>query len=309
MTDVAPDDPRLPERLAHAVPPVKHLSIAGSLDALGPGHIRIGIVGSRHPRPDSERHAACIAREAARLGFTVVSGLAIGIDGIAHRAALDAGGSTIAVLGSGLAHVYPRRHLSLARRIAGGELPGGVAAGEHPAARGAVVSEYGAGEHPAFPFQFRHRNRIIAALCDYLVVVQAMESSGSMRTATTALELGVPIGIVPSGPTDPEYLGSLGLIRDGADCVLDGAGLVARMAIHRIIAPDTARAALDRLHEHHQVALGTHPLASILTLPRTVDEVAELAGIDLTATRRLLIELEDDGLVRRDPDGTWTAAR
>jgi DNA processing protein len=307
MTDIHPADPRLPERLRQLTRPCRTLTCAGDPSALMHG-TRIGIIGSRRPRADSEQHARRIAGDAARLGFTVVSGLAIGIDGIAHRAAIQAGGDTVAVLAGGLRHVHPARNRDLARTIAGSASQLGVVAGPGVGGRGVVVTEYGGGDDAAHAHRFLERNRIIAALSDYLVVVQAGMTSGSMVTAQHALELGVPIGIVPSAPSDREYEGSIGLVRDGADCVVDGKSLAWRLEIHGIVRPGFTRAAFDG----EQTALiripEDHPLAAALVVPRAIEDVAEFAGLDLRDTRRLLVELEEDGLVAHRDDGLWTAA-
>lgn len=296
---------------------------AGDPDWLRRG-MRIAVVGSRSPRDDSMSHARRIARDAARAGFTVVSGLAIGIDGVAHRAALDAGGATIAVLAGGLGHVHPRRHVQLAQQIAGNRSPGGVVAGAaDQQAHGVVVSEFSAGAEPPAPWQFRVRNRIIAALSDYVVVVQAQPQSGSMHTAHAALELGIPVGIVPSAPADSCYGGSIDLVRDGADCVVDGRSLFARLEAHRLVERGFAAAiaaggrldpdrrgcwvgadpAVDAQHPRDD-----HPLASILQVPRTAEEVAHLAGCSLREVRSMLLELEDDGDAVHTDDGCWVAS-
>jgi DNA processing protein len=315
------EDDRLPDRMRHVSHPVSRgLWFAGDPDLLR-RRPAIGIVGSRHPREEARSIARRIARDAARAGFTIVSGLAIGVDGLAHQQALEHGAPTIGVLAGGLARVYPASNRTLARQIAGTSLPAGVVAGPAPGARGLLVSEYGPGEEETRPHQFQHRNRIIAALSDYLVVVQATPKSGSMGTAGRALELGVPIGVVPSAPDDPSYGGSIELIQQGADAVVDGRSLFLRLELQGVMRPGFAAAAargaiVDPTSpgswtgggEAEQLALPDHPLASILEVPRTADEVAELAGLDLRDARVMLLELEDDGLVTHRDDGAWTNA-
>jgi DNA processing protein len=310
-------DPRLPERIRHLAHPCRGLWFAGDPDALG-RRPAIAIVGSRHPREEARSIARRIAREAARAGFTIVSGLAIGVDGLAHEQALEHGAPTIAVLAGGLGEVYPASNRSLARAIAGTGTERGVAAGVQAGAAGVVVSEYGAGAEETLKHQFQHRNRIIAALADYVVVVQANVRSGSMGTANRALELGVPVGVVPSAPDDPSYGGSIELIQQGADAVVDGGSLFRRLEIHGVMASGFADAASrgaaidperpgDWLGggEHEQLALPDHPLASLLHVPRTVEELAELAGLQLRDARVMLVELEADALVEHRDDGTW----
>ncbi|MCW2950404.1 MAG: smf protein, partial [Thermoleophilia bacterium] len=232
---LAPHDPRLPEATRHLGRPCVGLWFAGDPDVLKAG-IRIAIVGSRMPRADTARYAETIAAQCARAGMTVVSGLAIGIDGIAHRAALDAGGRTIAVIAGGLGAIYPGRHHGLAAEIAGtAKSARGVQAGLSTSARGAVVTEYGPGTDRCQTWQFPMRNRIIAALSDYVIVLQAKPNSGSLITATAALDLGVPVGVVPSAPDDECYTGSIGLLRDGADSVVDIRSLAARLELHGVM--------------------------------------------------------------------------
>lgn len=322
MTDARIDatDERLPTTLAHVEPRFEGAWYAGDPSAIV-RRPRIGIIGSRHPRAEAATVARRIALEAARVGCTIVSGLAIGIDGIAHRGALDAGGATIAVLAGGLGRVQPSSNRDLARTIAGSRSATGVEPGTHASARGLVLSEYGSALEDALPYRFRERNRIIAALSDYVVVVQARHDSGSMLTAEAALALGVPIGVVPSAPDDPTYAGATRLIRDGADAVVDGTSLFRRLEVHGIMHPGFAAAAgrgavVDPAGhgswigggDGAQLPLFDHPLASIVQIPRTAEEIAGLAGVSLRDVRHMLLELEDDGMVLHADDGTWISA-
>lgn len=318
-------DPRLPEPVRQiTTPTVQGLAFAGCVETLWEG-VRVGIVGSRSAREDSLAIARRIASELAAAGVTIVSGLARGVDGAAHEAALDAGGRTIAVTASGLACTYPKQHRELALAIAGTPARGaGVAAGPSPQARGVIVTEYGTGEAPPFPNRFPRRNQVIAALSDYLVVVQAHARSGSMSTATAALELGVPIGIGPVDPGAPAFQGALSLIRDGADTVVDGRSVAHRLELHSIVAPGFARgfdlgARIDQdgcvvvpdaatVDGERRRALLAHPLGSLLDIPRTEDDLAELAGLDLRAVRRLLVDLEASSLARVTSDGQWVGS-
>ncbi|MCW2972002.1 MAG: hypothetical protein JWN72_275 [Thermoleophilia bacterium] len=319
---LGPADHRLPLTLLHLQRPTTGLWVAGSTDVLHRG-IRIGIVGSRLPRADSAAFAQRIAHECAAAGMTVVSGLAMGIDGIAHRAALAAGGATIAVLAGGLQAVHPGRHLDLAVQIAGASAGRGVLAGRHDGARGAVVSEYGAGAEPCRSYQFQMRNRIIAGLSDYVVVIQAKPQSGSLGTANAALDVGVPIGVVPSSPDDECYTGSIALIRDGADSVVDAVSLAGRLELHGVMRPGFRSALLRGAVVHptergnwiepsdDQLSLAmVEPERGILghlAVPRVLEEVAELSGLTIGNARRELIALERIARVRLLPDGSWSA--
>jgi DNA processing protein len=313
------DDPRLPERIRHLPQRCDGLWFAGDPDVLG-RRPAIGIVGSRHPREEARAIARRIARDAARAGFTIVSGLAIGVDGLAHQQAVEHAAPTIGVLAGGLGAVHPVSNRQLARTIAGAAAARGVRAGTNAGAPGLLVTEYGPGEQEARKHQFQHRNRIIAALSDYVVVVQANVRSGSMGTANRALELGVPVGVVPSAPDDPSYGGSIELIQQGADAVVDGRSLFLRLEAHGVMAggfADAVRrgALVDPATpgswlgggEHEQLALPDHPLASLLHVPRTAEELAELAGLELRDARLMLVELEQDGIVQHRDDGTFQA--
>ncbi len=306
---------------AHLTPRFRGLHLAGDA-ALLARRPRVGIVGSRAPRTDAGELARRIATDAARAGLVVVSGLARGIDSIAHQATLDADGATIAVLAGGLGRVQPVANRELAQRILGLETtrphPDGVAAGHRPDAPGLLVSEYGAGAEESFPYRFRERNRIIAALSDYLVVIQARHDSGSMITADCALQLGIQVGVLPSMPDDPCHTGTVSLISDGADAVVDGASLLRRMELHGAVPPGFADAAatgarIDPTDPRgfsgggaaDQLALDEHPILQQLHVPRTADELAAAIGTDLADVRLQLLDLEDDGRAALRDDGAW----
>lgn len=267
---------QLPERLAGSAEAPFALWTQGRQELLGQSVLRVGVIGSRRPRAESVQVARHVARGLARAGITVVSGMAIGIDGVAHRAALQAGGATIAVLGSGIDRPYPMRHERLARDIQAG---GGL-----------LLSEYGPGS-AAYKQRFRDRNRIIAGLCDALVVVQAGERSGSMITARHAANMGVEVGVVPSHIGDTACAGSLNLLRDGARAVIDA------LSVFRMLGLDD-----DQIDD----ASG---FEALLRVPRAADELAALVGLPLQETLAELLELELDGVVSRLSDGRYVCRR
>lgn len=161
----------------------------------------LSIVGSRKPTPYSLRMTRTCVREAVMGGFGVVSGGALGIDGEAHRACVELRGKTIAFLGGGFSHLYPKAHQNLFEKIRRGH--------------GALVSEYAPFVEPR-AYHFPERNRLIASLCERLLLVQAHAKSGSMITAKEALEMGREVDVLRPPLGDENYAGSLALIEAGA---------------------------------------------------------------------------------------------
>ena len=162
----------------------------------------VAIVGSRHNTKYGEEVAYRLGYELAKEGVIIISGLAYGIDSIGHQAALDAGGKTIAILGTPIDEIYPRNHRKLAAEI--------IETG------GAIISEYAPGTKVYPKTSFLERNRIISGLSDIVVVVEAAEQSGSLNTATHALEQGKEVFAVPGNITSPYSQGCNKLIRQGA---------------------------------------------------------------------------------------------
>jgi DNA processing protein len=201
----------------------------------------------------------------------VVSGLARGVDGEAHRGALAAGGLTVAVLGCGIDRDYPRAHAQLAGRIA---------------ESGAVVSEYPPGVEPS-PWRFPARNRIVAGLARATVVVEARERSGALITADFALELGRDVFAVPGEITSVLSAGTNDLIRQGATPLLRAEDVFEALGLER--APPRVPDALSG---------GARMLLEPLSeTARTLDELGRLTGLESAAMAAALTELELAGLV------------
>ncbi len=274
----APDFPPLLAAI-HDPPPQLYLRGDGSPELLR--RPAVALVGARACSSYGRTVARSLGRDLAAAGLVVVSGLARGIDGEAHRGALDGGGTTVAVLGCGIDRDYPAAHAELARRICDG---GGL-----------VVSEYEAGVEPA-PWRFPARNRIIAGLCRATVVVEARERSGALITADFALEEGRDVLAVPGEITSSLSAGSNALLRLGAtpvtcvEDVLEMYGLEARPPTTDALG-SVARALLDRLAEQ----------------PLGADELFRAAGIEPSAGAGALIELELAGRVSHE-DGVYRAA-
>ena len=219
----------------------------------------VAIVGARACSGYGASVARSIARELAAAGLVVVSGLARGVDGEAHRGALDAGGITVAVLGCGVDRDYPAAHAELARRV--GET-------------GLVISEYAPGVEPA-PWRFPARNRIVAGLCAATVVVEARERSGALITADLALEEGREVFAVPGEITSALSSGTNGLLKLGAAPLTSAADVLASFGIE----PDTL--------------VVDDPLLELL--PATADELVRRTGKPAAEIAAALVALELEG--------------
>lgn len=264
------DEP-FPQRLASISDPPPGLFLRGSAPSELLSRPSVAIVGARSCSDYGAHVARSLARELAAAGIVVVSGLARGVDGWAHRGALEAEGTTVAVLGCGIDRDYPRAHAELARQVAAG---------------GLVVSEYPPGAAPA-PWRFPARNRIVAGLCAATVVVEAREQSGALITADLALEEGREVLAVPGEITASLSHGTNALLRLGAIPVTSAADVLEAIGVEPPdpIAPQPpdgpAAAALS--------ALSTGAL--------TVDEVARATGLSAAKVAAALVELELAGLV------------
>ncbi len=196
-------DPRYPKQLKQISSPPLVLFVIGDPDVLQ--HPQLAIVGSRNPSVIGKDTARAFAKHLARVGITVTSGLAIGIDGASHAGALEAGGTTIAVMATGADRLYPRHHLELASRIM---------------ASGALVSEFPLGTPPR-PGHFPRRNRIISGLSLGTLVVEAALKSGSLITARYAVNQNREVFAIPGSIHNPLSKGCHALIRQGAKLVED----------------------------------------------------------------------------------------
>jgi DNA processing protein len=278
------DDPEFPESLREIPDPPNLLYIKGTLverDA-----IAIAIVGSRHCTPYGMRIADKLGASLARVGVTVVSGLARGIDAAAHRGALRAGGRTIAVLANGLAEIYPPEHEELSREVA---------------ASGALVTETPMNQAPLAGL-FPQRNRIISGLSLGVVVVEATPRSGSLSTARHAIAQNREVFAVP-GPVDS--LASVGchrLIRDGAKLVETVEDILDELGpMVRDIKPEPDEAPVRRPAE---LALGEQErsiLGRLSQSPVSIDQLIGETGLGASQVMATLSVLEMRRLVRRLP--------
>jgi DNA processing protein len=245
---------------------------------------RVAIVGTRSATPNGLADARELASHLAGAGVTVVSGLALGIDGASHHGALDAGGPTIAVVATGLDVTYPARHRGLDAAVR---------------RRGAVVSEHAFGVAP-HASQFPVRNRIIAALCDACVVVEAKEYGGASITARIAAEYGRPVFAVPGSRRNPAAAGCNALIKDGAQVLLDPDDVLAELGRGRGSLWASPRAASGDPDETAVLAaMGGEPADDDQLLRRTGLTPGRVAG----ACRRL----QETGRIARERGRWWPA--
>ena len=260
------------------------------------------MVGTRNPNAYGKRVAKQLAEGLARAGVTVVSGLARGIDGIAHRAALDAGGRTVAVLGSGLSRMYPPEHAALAEAVA---------------KAGAVVSECFMEEGPS-KGSFPARNRIISGLSRVIVIVQAPRDSGALITATHAAEQGRTVLVVPGPIDDDAQSGCLHLLRQGAvlcrsvDDILEELDGVSAQAVAQ-----TQRSLFDEAAPTPAAPAGPPPGLDAVQMrvwdflaegARSVDEVARHVSLAMPALSGVLMMMEMNRAVRRLPGNRYERA-
>ncbi|MCP8462515.1 DNA-processing protein DprA [Pseudomonas sp. ZM23] len=272
------DDPGYPALLAELSDAPPLLFVAGDATLLELP--QLAVVGSRRASKPGLDTARAFAGSLAGGGFVVTSGLALGIDGAAHEGALQAAGKTVAVLGTGLEHVYPQRHLGLARRIVDGG--------------GALVSEFPL-QCPPQAANFPRRNRIISGLSVGVLVVEASPSSGSLITARLAAEQGREVYAIPGSIHHPGARGCHELIRQGAmlvesvDHILEGLrGWTAR-PVEAAPAP-------------RQFA---HPLLDLLrAAPQSSEQLAHNSAMSLPEVLAALTELELDGWVACEA-GVW----
>jgi DNA processing protein len=267
-------DPRYPTALIDTADPPLLLYAQGRFDLLQTQSI--AIVGSRSPTPQGSDNARAFASHLSQGGLTVVSGLAMGVDAAAHAGGLEGAASTVAVVGTGLDRVYPKRNLSLAHRIA---------------EKGLIVSEYSLGMPPLAP-NFPRRNRIIAGLARGTLVVEAAVQSGSLITARMANEAGRDVFAIPGSIHSPQSRGCHALIKQGAKLVETAQDILEEL---RWPGADSATApAVD-------ASAGDPLLAALGFDPVTLDALVARTGSSAADLSVRLLDLELAGQVARLP--------
>jgi DNA processing protein len=262
-------DPQYPKQLLEIPDPPPLLYVQGNVALLSSP--ALAVVGSRNATPQGLANAESFARALSRAGFTIVSGLALGIDSAAHRGGLAARGTTIAVLGTGADIIYPKQNESLAADIA---------------MRGAVISEFALGT-PAVSGNFPRRNRLISGLARGCLVVEAAFPSGSLITARLAAEQGRDVFAIPGSIHSPLSKGCHALIKQGAKLVesaqdmLDELQGITSPAVHPSAAPDAGHDLLRHM--------GFDPC--------DIDTLVGRSGLTAEVISAMLLQLELEGKV------------
>ena len=245
--------------------------------------MNLAIVGSRNPTPQGEANARQFAKAFAEQGLCIVSGLALGVDGAAHDGALLGGSTTIAVVGTGLDRVYPKKHLALAHRIA---------------ANGLIISEFPIGT-PPLNANFPKRNRIISGLSVGTLVVEAALKSGSLITARLASEQGKDVFAIPGSIHSPQSRGCHYLIKQGAKLVETAQDVMEEL---KIPLPSFVQAEAD----DEEAPEGDSSLLSALGFDIvSLDAIQARTGLPTPELQARLLELELDGLITRLPGGLF----
>ncbi|MCL4562889.1 MAG: DNA-processing protein DprA [Chloroflexi bacterium] len=269
------EDEDYPERLREIDQPPPVLYMRGTLQS--EDCWAVAIVGTRRITAYGRQIAEELGSFLARNGITVVSGLARGVDAVAHDAALKAGGRTLAVLGCGVDRIYPPEHARLAERMI---------------AQGAILSDYAPGTPPDSA-NFPPRNRIISGLSLGVVVVEAGDESGALITATFAAEQGREVFAVPGNILAPQSKGANRLIQEGAHPVLNGQDILEILHLTRVDQQRSARKTLpaDAMEARLIDVLGYEPIH--------IDDIRERADLPIEKVSATLTIMELKGMVRQ----------
>ncbi|TVP48141.1 MAG: DNA-protecting protein DprA [Halomonas sp.] len=293
------DHPAWPALLNEIADPPVVLWAQGDLGALeGP---KLAMVGTRRPTGEGAHNAQTFAHEMASRGWCIVSGMALGVDGVAQRAALSAGGNTIAVLGCGVDVIYPASHRDLHEQLS--RLPGGLVLSEHPP---------GTLARPAF---FPRRNRIVTGLSLGTLVVEATEKSGSLVSARLTLEQNRELFVLPGSLHNVQARGCLTLLRQGsAHLACSADDIIADLAhwAGEFISPVSMAGRSTVLDDKGPSPTGTGPspetlpdilLTSLSATPTPIDVLVQTSGVSVSDCQQRLLMLELDGWVSQQAGG------
>jgi len=284
-------DEQYPTLLAQISDPPISIFASGNLALLA--EPKISIVGSRRPSPVGVKIANTIATELARCGIVICSGMALGIDAVAHQATLDEGESTIAVMGCGLDIVSPVRHRRLFDQIA---------------QKGLMISEYPLG-YSASKYTFPQRNRIVSGLSLGVVIVEAADKSGTLITARLAMEQNREVFVVPGATISPQYVGSHRLLKQGAILTTETQDILMELSAPLKMALDTtensANSGPETANNGKQRSKKFPILAHIDYYPTSINKIILESGLTASEVSSMLLLLEIEGLVAVTPEGSY----
>ncbi len=282
-------EPEYPKYLRALDPPPPVISVMGKVDVVH--RPCVAIIGSRNASAIGQRFANGLAAELGQSGYTVVSGLARGIDSAAHHGSLTSG--TVAVLGGGVDHIYPRENAELHANII---------------ENGAILSESPMG-YRASARDFPRRNRIISGLCRGVVVIEAAERSGTLITARYALEQNREVMAAPGSPLDPRTKGCNRLIREGAHLIESANDVIAVLETLRTLdleepGESFSSAPFDVARAEAEIAKAKAHVAGLLSpTPTPRDDIIRASGLPVPLVTAALLEMELGGDVHVEPDG------
>lgn len=282
---LTPAHPAWPPQLTEIADPPLALFARGNPELLA--EPQLAMVGSRNPTPAGQETALNFADYLTRAGLLITSGLALGIDGASHRGALQAGGPTVAVCGTGLDRIYPARHARLARDIA---------------ANGVLVSEYPTDVKP-LAHHFPERNRLVTGLSLGVLVVEAAPQSGSLISARLANEQGRDVFAIPGSIHNRLAHGCHRLIRDGAKLVQTAADILEELA--PVLAPVVAPTAMPTTPLPSEDTVAREVLKYVDYAPTSVDCVVERSGLTPSTVSAILLSLELQSVVAIAPGGGY----
>jgi DNA processing protein len=277
-----------PPALLDIEDPPSMLYMVGTLDARLESAIQnralcLAVVGSRNPTPQGENNARQFSKAFGEAGLCVVSGMALGVDGAAHDGALLGGGTTLAVVGTGLDRVYPKQHLALAHRIA---------------EQGLIISEFPLGT-PPLTANFPKRNRIISGLTQGTLVIEAALKSGSLITARLAAEQGREVFAIPGSIHSPQSRGCHALIKQGAKLVESAQDVLEELDLPHVPVVTPANTDSDGIEQEDPL------LAAMGFEPVSLDALQARTGLTTANLQARLLDLEIGGELARLPGGLF----
>lgn len=275
--------PRLEEKLSRLAHPAGTLTYDGVALPVFDNKKIVAIVGTRKPTAYGKTITTKLAETAANHGIVTISGLAIGIDGLAHEATLAAHGQTIAVLPSGIEKIYPALHRQLAKKII--------------ASNGTLVSEYEPSHTPR-KREFIERNRLIAALADLVIIPEAALRSGSLNTAQNAFNMSIPVAVVPGNITSPMSEGTNFLLKKGAHALTAPTDMLDLLGLQKSSAQTALSLDGDDLIESLILKEVAHGRSSTTELQHAIN-------LPIIELQTALTMLEVKGRVKADELGNW----